>query len=85
MVACLNPCDAYIDENISTLQYASRASYISNKPVRNEDPRNRLIEELKSQNRVLTQELFKANETIQFLSQITGSNPNMVRENILHY
>ncbi len=54
MIACLNPCDAYLDENISTLQYAARASYISNKPVRNEDPRNRLIEELKQQNRILT-------------------------------
>ena len=59
--------------------------YISNKPVRNEDPKNRLIEDLKQQNKVLTQELFKANETIQFLSQITGNNPNVVRENILYY
>ena len=68
MIACLNPCDAYIDENISTLQYAARASYISNKPMRNEDPRNKLIDDLKIQNKILTEELFKANETIQFLS-----------------
>ncbi len=68
MIACLNPCDAYLDENVSTLQYAARASYISNKPVKNEDPRNKMIEELKTQNKVLTEELFKANETIQFLS-----------------
>ena len=47
MLACLNPCDAYIDENISTLSYAARASYISNKPIKNEDPKNKLIEDLK--------------------------------------
>src|SRR3569833_1559978 len=35
MVACLNPCDAYLDENVSTLQYAARASYIANNPVKN--------------------------------------------------
>ena len=68
MIACLNPCDMYIEENINTLQYASRASYISNKPVKNDDPKMRLIEELKKDNRILNEELAKANETIQFLS-----------------
>jgi hypothetical protein len=47
MIACLNPCDAYIDENLNTLQYASKAAFISNKPTRNDDPKSRLIEELK--------------------------------------
>jgi len=41
MIACLNPCDLHIEENLSTLTYASRASYISNRPVKNEDPRLR--------------------------------------------
>ena len=61
MVACLNPCDAQIDENISTLQYASQASYISNKPIRNDDPKARQIEILKEQVRKLTEELAQAN------------------------
>jgi hypothetical protein len=64
MIACLNPCDAFIEENLSTLQYAAKASYISNKPVINEDPRNKMIEDLKKSNRVLTEELVQANETI---------------------
>ena len=68
MIACLNPCDSYIEENLNTLAYASRASFIYNKPVKNEDPKNRLIEELKRQVKLLTEELAKANETIQFLS-----------------
>jgi kinesin family protein 4/21/27 len=68
MIACLNPCDLHMDENLSTLTYASKASYISNKPIRNDDPKLRQIEELKHQVKVLTEELFKANQTIQFLS-----------------
>ena len=67
MIACLNPCDLYIEENINTLQYASKASYISNKPIKNDDPKMRLIEELKKANKLLNEELAKANETIQFL------------------
>ena len=75
MIACLNPCDTYIEENLNTLTYASRASFIYNKPIKNEDPKNRMIEELKRQVKLLTEELAKANETIQFLSQITGNSP----------
>lgn len=72
MIACLNPCDAHVDENISTLTYAGKASYISNKPVRNDDPKSRQIEELKRQVKLLTEELAQANETIAFLSSVTG-------------
>ena len=82
MIACLNPCDAYIEENLNTLAYASRASYISNKPIRNDDPKSRLIEDLKQQVKQLTEELNKANETILFLSQITGDNPQVISSNI---
>lgn len=71
MIACLNPCDAQIEENLSTMQYASQASYISNKPVRNDDPKARLIEELREQVRKLTAELAKANDTIDFLHKLT--------------
>ncbi len=47
MMACLNPCDAQMDENLSTLSYASKASFISNKPVKNEDPKTQQIADLK--------------------------------------
>ena len=69
----------YIEENINTLQYASKASYISNKPIKNEDPKMRLIEELKKENKLLNEELAQANETIQFLSQL---NPKVVQSNL---
>jgi hypothetical protein len=61
MVACLNPCDLHIEENLSTLNYASKATHISNKPIKNIDPKLRLIEELKAKVSSLTEELFKAN------------------------
>jgi hypothetical protein len=57
MIACLNPCDLHIEENLSTINYASRASYISNKPVKNEDPKLRQIEELKYRVAALSDEL----------------------------
>ena len=75
MIACLNPCDAQIEENISTMQYASQASYISNKPIRHDDPKARQIEALKDQVRLLTDDLGKANSTIDFLTKLTKENP----------
>ena len=79
MLACLNPCDSQIEENISTIQYASQASYISNKPVRNDDPKVRQIEQLKDEIKRLTFELQKANETIDFLNKLTKENSNQIQ------
>jgi hypothetical protein len=35
MIACVTPLDDFIDENFSTLNYASQASHISNVPIIN--------------------------------------------------
>jgi hypothetical protein len=48
MIACLSPSDFYLEENISTLNYATKASFISNEPTKNEDPKIKLINDLKS-------------------------------------
>lgn len=82
MLACLNPCDAQMEENLSTLSYASKASFISNKPIKNEDPKTQQIAELKRQVKILTEELANANETINFLSSLTGQNPSMIGKNL---
>ena len=82
MIANLNPCDAHIDENLTTLLYAGKAAVIANKPIRGDDPKTRQIEDLKQQVKMLTEELIKANETIQFLSSITGQNPDLVKANL---
>ena len=47
MIANLNPCDAHIDENLTTLLYAGKAAVIANKPIRGDDPKTRQIEDLK--------------------------------------
>ena len=57
MVACLSPCDGHFDENLSTLEYASRASCIANRVAVNEDPKSKLIRELRAQNAFLTAQL----------------------------
>ena len=71
-----------MEENLSTLNYASKASFISNKPVKNEDPKTQQIADLKRQVRILTEELANANETINFLSSLTGQNPQMIKGNL---
>ena len=72
MIACLHPSDKYFSENYSTLAYAAKAGSISNKPVKNDDPKTKQIEELKSSVKMLTSELMRANQHIEFLSNLTG-------------
>ena len=47
MIACLSSSDSYYEENLSTLDYASLASRITNKIAINEDHRAKLIRELR--------------------------------------
>ena len=72
MIACLHPSDKYFTENYSTLLYAAKAGAIKNRPVKNDDPKTRQIEELKGHVKLLTLELLKANQHIEFLSGLTG-------------
>ena len=46
-IACLSPADFHIIENISTLNYAKKAAFISNKPVVNNDPKSIMINKMK--------------------------------------
>ena len=74
-----------MDENLSTLSYASKASFISNKPVKNEDPKTAQITELKRQVKLLTEELANANETISFLTSLTKNNPQTISKNLIKF
>lgn len=64
MIACLSPSDKYIEENISTLNYATQASFISNIPQKNEDPKMMLVTELRERVQRLEKELSSANNHI---------------------
>lgn len=61
MVACLHPSDQFFEENNMTLTYAAKAALIRNRPVKNDDPQTKLIEELKGNVKSLTMELVRAN------------------------
>lgn len=50
MIACLNPTMAHFEESVQTLTYASMASYISNAPVKNVDPKIQENHQLREQN-----------------------------------
>lgn len=50
MIACLSPSDRYLEENLSTLNYAAKASLISNIPTKNIDPRLIELNEYKVSN-----------------------------------
>eukprot|EP00347_Sterkiella_histriomuscorum_P001052 403373517 len=84
MIACLHPSEKYLEENLSTLTYASKAAMIANTPIRNDDPKTKQIEELKSQVKILTQELIRANQHIQFLSNLTGQQPQVFGEGMIN-
>ena len=72
MIACLTPSDKYIDENLSTLAYASKAKVMTNQPKVNDDPKATKIHDLNDQVSTLTKQLVKANETIDFLNKMVG-------------
>ena len=65
MVACISPSDVFIDENMSTLSYANKTSYISNDPVKNVDPKTKVINELKAEISDLKSELTKAHKNME--------------------
>ena len=74
MIACLQPSDHFFEENHMTLEYAAKAALISNKPVKNDDPKTKKIMELRSQFKTLTMELLRANQHIEFLSALSGQS-----------
>jgi hypothetical protein len=57
MIACCSPAEYNYVETLNTLQYASRARNIKNKPVVNRDPDKLLIENLRNQVLVTQKEL----------------------------
>ena len=64
MIACLGPSDRFIEENLSTLNYATKASFISNIPAKNEDPKMKIVNELRERVIRLEKELANANNHI---------------------
>jgi len=57
MIACIAPCDLYVDDNVNTLVYAAKAQVISNEPILNDDPKFKRIRELQQHVTTLTTQL----------------------------
>lgn len=47
MIACVSPSSVYVDETISTLNYATRTMNIKNKPIIQMDAKEQIIYNLK--------------------------------------
>jgi hypothetical protein len=63
MLACISPSDVYIEENLSTLNYAGMAKKISNQASVNEDPQAALIRRLRAEIKKLRGMLSRASQT----------------------
>ncbi|OMJ88197.1 hypothetical protein SteCoe_9931 [Stentor coeruleus] len=72
MIACLCPCDQFYEENLSTLAYATKASCIANIPVKNLDPKSKLVNELRKEIKGLQNELKEAFEQIGMLTELVN-------------
>mmetsp|Transcript_15971 Transcript_15971/g.21775 ORF Transcript_15971/g.21775 Transcript_15971/m.21775 type:complete len:103 (+) Transcript_15971:1012-1320(+) len=59
MVCALSPAFMNYEETLSTLRYADRAKKIQNKAVINESPQDKIIRELKEENKKLKEALMK--------------------------
>ncbi len=56
MIACVSPSDAYYEETISTLNYATRTMNIKNKPVIQMDEKEQIIFNLRKEIQLLKME-----------------------------
>lgn len=70
MVACLSPSDKHLEDNVSTLHYATKAANIRNDPVVNLDPKSALIAKLKAELRSLKKQLAMAHD---YIVQVTNA------------
>ncbi|EQC26091.1 hypothetical protein SDRG_16043 [Saprolegnia diclina VS20] len=56
MVACVSPAPCFLEDTLSTLNYATRAKNIQNKPTVQTDPKESLISGLRHENQLLRSE-----------------------------
>jgi hypothetical protein len=79
MIACVSPSSIYAEETLSTLNYASRAMNIKNKPVIQMDPKEQIIYNLKREIQLLRLENDFLKDTIY---ELNGGVPIQMPKNI---
>ncbi|XP_024518424.1 chromosome-associated kinesin KIF4A isoform X1 [Selaginella moellendorffii] len=60
MIACISTADVNFEETLNTLKYANRARNIQNKPIINRDAHSVQLNQLRSEVKLLQEELMKA-------------------------
>ena len=76
MIACVSPSEVYIDETLSTLNYATRTMNIKNKPIVQMDAKEQIIFNLKREIQLIKME----NEYLK--EQVTRLNGGQPIQNI---
>ncbi len=67
MIACVSPSDAYYEETMSTLNYATRTMNIKNKPVIQMDEKEQIIFNLRREIQLLRMENEYLKEKLYFV------------------
>lgn len=86
MIATISPADYNYEETLSTLRYSSRAKFIQNKPIINEDPKDALLrkyeEEIRRLKMILEGKLpyVRGNETIYLNSNNEKNEMNIFKK-----
>ena len=72
MIACVSPSEVYLDETISTLNYATRTMNIKNKPILQMDAKEQIIFNLKREIQLLKMENTYLKEQV---TRLNGGQP----------
>jgi hypothetical protein len=72
MIACVSPSEAYAEETISTLNYATRTMNIKNKPILQMDAKEQIIFNLKREIQLLRMENSYLKEQV---TRLNGGQP----------
>ncbi|XP_072906571.1 kinesin-like protein KIF28 [Hemitrygon akajei] len=83
MIAAVSPADICYEETLSTLRYAERTKNIRNKAAINENPTERLIQELKAENAKLQLKIMKMRNSGQRAEEETEKLQCLLTENEL--
>jgi kinesin family member 12 len=70
MIACISPSEVYLEETLSTLNYATRTMNIKNKPVIQMDAKEQIIFNLKREIQLLKMENEYLKEKIYMYSYL---------------
>lgn len=72
MIACVSPSEVYVDETVSTLNYATRTMNIKNKPVVMMDAKEQIIFNLKREIQLIKMENEYLKEQV---TRLNGGQP----------